>query len=202
MSIGHSSTKVCTKCHIEKPIEAFYIKVRLTGQRHSVCITCMSHKNDAPEPRPAPTTKVCTKCGIEKPLDEFPFRSLRTRGEQRHSVCKECTAKRTNAWYHANREAHIANVRSNKDAYKEAAREYAMNYLATHPCVDCGETNPNVLEFDHRGGKERTVSEMILSGTYSIERVAAEISKCDVRCANCHRRKTAKERGWFKWLAK
>ncbi len=202
MSFGHFPTKVCTKCHIEKPIESFYIKVRLTGQRHSVCISCQSHKNNAPDPPPPPTSKVCTKCGVEKPLDEFPFRSLRTRGEQRHSVCKECTAKRTNAWYHANREAHIANVRSNKGAYREAAREYAMNYLATHPCVDCGETNPYVLEFDHRGGKERNVSEMILSGTYSIERVAAEISKCDVRCANCHRRKTARERGWFKWLAK
>src|SRR5512140_837859 len=132
MLFGHSPTKVCTKCHIEKSIESFYIKVRLTGQRHSVCISCQSHKINTSAPPSPPISKVCTKCGVEKPLDEFPFRSLRTRGEQRRSVCKECTAKRTNAWYHANREAHIANVRSNKSAYREAAREYAMNYLATH----------------------------------------------------------------------
>jgi hypothetical protein len=29
-------------------------------------------------------------------------------------------------------------------------------------------------------------------------RVSAEIDKCEVRCANCHRRKTVKQFKWFK----
>jgi hypothetical protein len=83
----------------------------------------------------------------------------------------------------------------NRNAYIKEAREYIIEYLSTHPCVDCGQDNPNVLEFDHRNDKELDISYMLTRG-YSLEHIAAEISKCDIRCANCHRRKTAKERGW------
>ena len=58
----------------------------------------------------------------------------------------------------------------------------------THPCVDCGEANPNKLEFDHHGDKEFDITHMLYKG-FSIPHIAAEISKCEARCANCHRRK-------------
>ncbi|MBI5138268.1 MAG: hypothetical protein HZA95_00515 [Candidatus Vogelbacteria bacterium] len=56
-----------------------------------------------------------------------------------------------------------------------------------------------MLEFDHRGDvlKIKAVSTLI-GVRSSIEKVKAEIDKCDVRCANCHRRKTAKDFGWQK----
>jgi hypothetical protein len=70
--------------------------------------------------------------------------------------------------------------------------------LLHHSCVDCGESDPLVLDFDHvRGMKKRHVSRMISGGT-SIETLRKEIEKCVVRCANCHRRKTARELAWFK----
>ena len=54
------------------------------------------------------------------------------------------------------------------------------------------------LEFDHvNGEKEFDVSQMICHGT-KWERIAAEIEKCEVRCANCYKRRTAKRGGWFK----
>jgi len=81
-----------------------------------------------------------------------------------------------------------------------AARDYVLNYLATHPCVDCGETDIVVLDFDHRGGKERHVTDMARAG-FSIAAIQREIDKCEVRCANCHRRITAKRHGGW-WRSK
>ena len=79
-------------------------------------------------------------------------------------------------------------------------------YLLDHPCVDCGEKDPLVLEFDHvRGEKKREVSKLLCNG-YAWKTIRAEIKKCVVRCANCHRHKThelgdyARYRYFTKWL--
>ena len=63
-------------------------------------------------------------------------------------------------------------------------------------CADCGEKDPVVLEFDHVRDKEKDVS-LLLAGGYSLERILKEIDKCVIRCANCHRRKTAKDQNWY-----
>ena len=68
--------------------------------------------------------------------------------------------------------------------------------------MDCGEKDPIVLEFDHMDGKKSKhyeVSTLVSSGR-SLSVIMEEISKCVVRCCNCHRRKTAKTLGWYKWL--
>ena len=74
-----------------------------------------------------------------------------------------------------------------------------VGYLATHPCIDCGESDPIVLEFDHRNPSEKKdeISHMV-STAAPLSSLEAEIEKCDVRCANCHRRKTAKQQNWNK----
>lgn len=58
-------------------------------------------------------------------------------------------------------------------------------------CMDCGESDPVVLDFDHRPGtdKEGNIGSYRSLG-WSIERLTKEIKKCDVVCANCHRRRT------------
>lgn len=76
--------------------------------------------------------------------------------------------------------------------------EKLYNYLEQHPCVDCGESDPVVLEFDHvRGEKSYNVTTLgwRLCSWNSLMR---EIDKCDVRCANCHRRKTAERMNSFR----
>ena len=63
------------------------------------------------------------------------------------------------------------------------------SYLLDHPCVDCGEGDPIVLEFDHRDPKNKLFALGAAVGLgYSLVRVIDEIEKCDVRCANCHRK--------------
>jgi hypothetical protein len=72
-----------------------------------------------------------------------------------------------------------------------------MKILKTSACVDCGERDPLVLEFDHvRGTKLGNICDLIGS-LVSWARIEEEIAKCVVRCANCHRRKTVRQ---FKWV--
>lgn len=77
-------------------------------------------------------------------------------------------------------------------------RAQLFNYLADKKCADCGEADPIVLEFDHQDPKHKFKQiSRILSGHYSWNSVLKEIQKCDIRCANCHRRKTYKQYNSF-----
>ncbi|MCA1554624.1 MAG: hypothetical protein LC737_09630, partial [Chloroflexi bacterium] len=93
-------------------------------------------------------------------------------------------------------------ARQRETAEANARRVY--EYLLTHACVGCGESDPVVLEFDHvRGEKLLSISEMI-ERKYGWEMIYTEIQKRDVCCANCHRRRTAERRGSrrFNWRAR
>ncbi len=69
----------------------------------------------------------------------------------------------------------------------ERNKEFVAEYLRTHHCVDCGESNPIVLDFDHvRGNKVYTIS-WLRKKPFSLKRIQEEIDKCEVRCSNCHR---------------
>lgn len=131
--------------------------------------------------------RACTKCGEVKPLDAFP--PVR-RGEPKlHTWCRDCFAAYGRDYYRRNREAQKARLLRNASATRAENRRRIIEYLSTHPCVDCGETDIVVLEFDHSGNKVADIATYMNSGR-SWARVEAEIAKCDVRCANCHRRKT------------
>lgn len=84
---------------------------------------------------------------------------------------------------------------------REDALGKVLTFLKTHPCVDCGESDPVVLTFDHvRGTKKANVSEM-LAGKCSWSTIESEIAKCEVRCANCHMRRTAQQLKYRKFFA-
>lgn len=92
--------------------------------------------------------------------------------------------------------ARYAGVKTSQDRQRDVKRDWVCNYLMSHSCVDCGENDILVLEFDHRGDlpKTKDVSVMINS-TYSLKTLMSEVDKCDVRCANCHKRKTIERYG-------
>lgn len=91
---------------------------------------------------------------------------------------------------HAKRERVLAKKRweLRKRRYYAITRKHKRE----NPCVDCGETNIKILEFDHIDPKTRTawISHLMQA---SDERLLSEIAKCAVRCGPCHRRRTRKQ---------
>ena len=75
-------------------------------------------------------------------------------------------------------------------------REFVKRVKKLLCCVDCGEKDHIVLEFDHvRGEKVGSIANMAAS--YSISSLKKEMRKCEVRCANCHRRRHFREKNNF-----
>jgi len=140
-------------------------------------------------------TQICSKCGLEKDIEEFRLRSQFTK--RRQSYCIDCGLEMGRDWYQRNKDYQKANARKHRDEYRTNAHEYIWNYLLTHPCVKCGERDPVVLEFHHKANKKETISKLIANGA-TTQKIRLEIAICDVMCANCHRRLTAEERGWFR----
>ena|SRR5579872_3385032 len=115
-----------------------------------------------------------------------------------HWQCKECFRPYSNAYYRENASRYSEHRRRNARKKRRQNRERMLQILSRSACVDCGETDPLVLEFDHvRGEKVQNVGDLINS-LVSWERIEDEIAKCVVRCANCHRRKTGRDFKWFK----
>ena len=71
-----------------------------------------------------------------------------------------------------------------------------IEYLADKECVDCGENDPVTLQFDHQRDKTIAVSVAVRDG-WSWARILDEIAKCELVCANCHARRTARQFGWY-----
>ena len=137
-------------------------------------------------------TKVCTRCGVEKDISEFGWEKL---FQKRSSQCKSCRVEVRMQYYDNNKEKELAYKWKRQLEKREEARSYVVNYLSTHPCVDCGESDPIVLTFDHvRGTKKMAVSQMVNQG-YRVTTLQVEIDKCEVRCHNCHHRIEKKRRG-------
>lgn len=66
-----------------------------------------------------------------------------------------------------------------------------MTAAKDRPCADCGVSYPPcVMDFDHvRGDKKNNVATLVASH-YGVATISAEIKKCEVVCANCHRLRT------------
>jgi len=121
--------------------------------------------------------------------------------------CKNCHTKitlaRLNDWrtqYVATGKVPqiISKVAPWQRAAKVRNREFVAEHFATNHCVDCGESDIRVLEFDHEGDKTRGVAVM-LQGTWSTNSIAQEIAKCSVRCRNCHAIMTMSRAGGSDW---
>ena len=75
-------------------------------------------------------------------------------------------------------------------ARQRSAVEF-LRGLRAGPCADCGrEFPPHVMDFDHRGSDDKSFWLLQRAGSVSHARLTAELEKCDIVCANCHRART------------
>lgn len=141
----------------------------------------------------------CQPCGGWFPLAAFAWRRV-DRG-LRDTYCYACRAAYKRRHYAANRERYIRDARARQA--REIPRRLALllRYLEEHPCADCGERDPVVLEFDHTGEKRFSISSGVRDRNWDevLEEIE-EIERCDVVCANCHRRRTYRRAG--SWRSK
>jgi hypothetical protein len=130
--------------------------------------------------------KTCSKCKRRKPVTAF---NRKLDGHQ--SACRRCGREVSRTYYRQNTDAVKKRSSETGRTRREAAILFKFEYLKAHPCVDCGEPDPLVLDFDHLTDKKLNVAKLVSWGA-TVEALMSEIVKCEVRCANCHRRVTMK----------
>lgn len=126
--------------------------------------------------------KTCGACGQE--LDELMFNR---KGAGLQSKCRACQKDYAAGHYRSNKDKYYAKARKQKSDN----RSFVESLKTGKSCLDCGVSYPPfVLEFDHRPGevKLHNVSQMAFRS--GVAAIMAEIAKCDLVCANCHRVRT------------
>ena len=109
-------------------------------------------------------------------------------------VCVNCHRKRTYS-----REPNNSRLKYLSDPESVSKRihlKYAYDLLSQSSCLDCGEDDFLVLEFDHvRDKKTNNISTLVRrSNRVSLDALKNEIAKCEIRCANCHQMRTLARR--------
>lgn len=138
----------------------------------------------------------CCRCGETKPEDEFAWR--RRRKVQRDTYCRSCRSAYGREHYLANRQRYIDQAAVVKQRQARERTQWLLEYFREHPCTDCRERDPLVLEFDHLRNKAFNIGANFAARAW--QSILEEIEKCEVVCANCHRRRTALRRGTLRFL--
>lgn len=67
-------------------------------------------------------------------------------------------------------------------------------YKSEQQCSRCPENDPVCLDFHHRDPQQKEMTISLAIARASLERIKMEVAKCDILCANCHRKLHAAER--------
>jgi hypothetical protein len=119
-------------------------------------------------------------------------------------------AERSRKWYRSNlkkarRLGRLQQRRWRKENPEEARRRNAaswkkreaankqivLNWKRSHPCVDCGESDPIVLDAHHRNPRKKLFRLAAGVTRRPPLEIQAELRKCIALCSNCHRRRHA-----------
>lgn len=172
--------------------------------------------------------KTCDNCGETKSVERFNKRGGRYKKYRPLDVrrydnqCKRCRKpsrpgqSRDDVKEPKVRHGNTGkNKLKGKELAKLTAKQYkkkvrgetritSMTYLADLGCEECGERDPRKLEYDHKkpNDKKRHIADLIADGySWTSPVLRAEVRKCRVVCANCHRVHTIKQQGYYAFEA-
>ena len=130
------------------------------------------------------TMKRCSRCGQSKPKSEF-YKDRASR-DGLGTYCKDCSNARSKEYHARNKTA----IRKRAKAYQNEHRlSQKLQLLGGRVCQECGEGHPACLVFHHRDPSTKlfNFNAPDLVG-HSATEIEEELAKCDVLCANCHRK--------------
>lgn len=132
--------------------------------------------------------KRCEGCKIDKPEDQFYWRD--GAHTKRQGYCKDCKSAYNKTWYEKHADAHKESVARNNARY-DAEMRAVLWPLKDKPCADCGRRfPPYAMDFDHIDQNKVKAVSALANRHARIEIVLAEVAKCEVVCAVCHRIRT------------
>lgn len=145
--------------------------------------------------------KTCSKCKTEKPESDYFVKDKST--GRLHTQCKSCYKAHRKSYqrehYIKYRAEYLLRASTRREKLRKEFRDNILLYLDNKVCAECGESDIRTFEFAHIDSTTKTfnISQAVRLGR-SWEEVAQEIKKCRVLCANCHKKETAEQFGWYK----
>jgi hypothetical protein len=134
----------------------------------------------------------CSKCG--NPGEFRPGSRQCRKCERDYSAAYNASNMDKRAEYYRSNKARIQITMPDLKRSRKAWRHAEINKIKSVPCAGCGKSfPPYIMDFDHRdpSGKRYEINYLV-NKDFSWPSVLEEISKCDVVCVCCHRRKTQK----------
>ena len=110
-------------------------------------------------------TEMLRRCGRCRQM--LPMSAFARYGGGSQSYCRACQKEYDAAWYSANKAKRQAKVRADREAHVA----WMDSLKEGKPCADCGRS------YTRRAA-------------HSKKRILAELEKCELVCANCHRERT------------
>lgn len=127
--------------------------------------------------KPIISSKQCFFCKQVLDISNFHVRPANRDGFD--SRCITCQRA-----YYRDYIKHHQVSKAGQDRNRKAA--WLVEYKSKLSCCKCGENHPACLHFHHRDKSTKSFSISDSIRRFSLEKIIAEIAKCDVLCANCH----------------
>jgi hypothetical protein len=127
--------------------------------------------------------KMCCVCREYLTIDKFGKDKKRKDGLQIR--CKLCRREESKQEYVKNGEKYRTRAKNQRPHTRNKYKELIQNIRTHYGCAYCNEKEDCCLDFHHLRDKQGHVTSMIGK---SVGQICAEIAKCIVVCANCHRK--------------